>query len=135
MRETILFSIRKEHVDRIRRGEKIVEYRSILPAKLHGKELPVLFYETKTNGGTGAIVGSAHTCGWDLVWDPKHGIDKIAKQATQAEREYIMKTGGAYAIKLTKIRFFDKPVRLEKYGVKKAPQSFMYIEEEVGPMI
>lgn len=134
MKRAILMSIRKEYMDLIRAGRKTCEYRTNLPAELRVKTMKILLYETKATGGAGAIIGQAVCAGWWLVWDPAYNIDFIPEDATEHEREYIMNTDGCYALHLREIRFYDKPVPLSRYGVKKAPQSYMYIDEEVGPM-
>ncbi len=119
----ILISINPEHVNNIINGLKKYEYRKIA-AKKDIKSL--IIYETTP---VKRVVAEAEIIDvlmmepeklWDLT-KKESGIDKVFFDQYFDGREV------AYAYKLGKIKVYAQPKTLMEYGIKAAPQSFVYI--------
>lgn len=119
----ILISINPEHVNNIINGLKKYEYRKIA-AKKDIKAL--IIYETTP---VKRVVAEAEIIDvlmmepkklWDLTKN-ESGIDKVFFDQYFDGREI------AYAYKLGEIKVYAQPKTLLDYGLKTAPQSFVYI--------
>lgn len=119
----ILLSINPEHVSKILSGEKAFEYRTKV-AKQDVKSL--LIYETSP---VKRVVAEAEILEvlelppedlWSTTKDYS-GITKDFFDAYFANREI------AYAYRLGNIKAYDRPMELSYFGVKAAPQSFVYV--------
>lgn len=128
----VLLSIKPIYAERILNGTKLYEYRKT-PFK--NKEFwkigngTVLLYATKP---VGSIIGEfkiGHTLsgGYTNVWykTAEHSGITIKEYA-----EYYRSSLSVYAHFILSSVRYDKPLTLEDVGVKRAPQSFMYIEEK-----
>ena len=119
----ILLSINPEHVSKILSGEKAFEYRTKV-AKQDVKSL--LIYETspvKRVVAEAEILEVLELPPEDLWVATKDysGITKDFFDAYFANREI------AYAYRLGNIKAYDRPMELSYFGVKAAPQSFVYV--------
>ena len=119
----ILLSINPEHVSKILSGKKAFEYRTKV-AKQDVKSL--LIYETSP---VKRVVAEAEILEvlelppkdlWSATKDYS-GITKDFFDAYFANREV------AYAYRLGNIKAYDRPMELSYFGVKAAPQSFVYV--------
>ena len=121
----ILLSINPKFVKEIREGRKIYEYRKKLPKDTSVKSL--LIYETVP---TKKIVAECTIENYlrmypEELWEKTSQNSGISKEFYDA---YFKGKESAGAFKLKDIHFFDEPRDLKDYNVKKAPQSYQYIE-------
>lgn len=123
----LLMSINPEHVENILMGKKCFEFR-----KTRCKEEidSIIIYSTAP---VGKVVAEAQIIGiledtpegiWESTYD-RAGIDKAFFDKYYAGRSMAV----AYA--LGAIRKYKKPRSLSDYGVKTAPQSYVYIRSSV----
>lgn len=119
----ILLSINPEHVDNIFSGEKKYEYRKIACKRKVDK---IVIYSTTP---IKKVVGEAEVIEvlqkekgelWNET-ESESGITKIFFD------EYYENKSEAVAYRLGKVTKFDQPKELNEYGIKCAPQSFVYI--------
>lgn len=119
----IVISIRPEHVENIINGSKKYEYRT-KAAKSDVKK--ILIYETLP---IKKVVAEAEILEvlmlppeelWEETKD-KSGITKDFFDSYFCGREV------AYAYKLGKINVYEQPKELSEFGIKAAPQSFVYL--------
>lgn len=121
----ILLSINPEHVKNIFCGKKLYEFRKIECKK---KVEKIIIYSTSP---IMKVVGEAHVeeilkATPEEVWKEtrnKAGIDKKFFDKYYKNREY------AIAYKLSRIKEYKVPKTLNEFGIKKAPQSFVYINK------
>lgn len=121
----ILLSIKPEFADKIISGEKKFEYRTHVPARPINS---IVIYSTSP---VGRIIGEVE------VIDVISGSPSSLWETTKAEsgisrekyRKYFKGRKRAYAFKLGQVNKYECDVCLEKYGVTKAPQSFIYLSE------
>ena len=119
----IVISINPEHVRNILNGSKKFEYRT-KAAKSDVKK--IIIYETTP---TKRIVAEAEIVDVlmmkpDELWKEtkeKSGITKSFFDTYFKDREV------AYAYKLGKVKQYEEPKTLQEFGLKCAPQSFVYI--------
>lgn len=123
MKKKILISINPEHVENILNGTKKYEYRKIAAKKDISS---IIIYETTP---VKRIVAEAEIIDV-LMFTPEElwaqtkdasGIDKVFFD------EYFKGREVAYAYKLGKVKKYETPKTLLEYGIKSAPQSFVYI--------
>ena len=123
MKRKILISINPEHVQNIIAGTKKYEYRKIAAKQ---DVSSIIIYETtpiKRIVAEAEIVGVLELPPEDLWKQTKNesGISKVFFDRYFANRTI------AYAYKLGKIKVYDTPKTLMDYGIKAAPQSFVYV--------
>lgn len=123
MKNKILISINPEHVENIINGTKRYEYRKIAAKQDISS---IIIYETtpvKKIVAEAEIVDVFMLSPEELWAQTKDGagISKIFFDKYFSGREV------AYAYKLGKIKVYDQPMCLDDFGVKAAPQSFVYI--------
>ena len=119
----ILLSINPEHVSKILSGEKVFEYRTKV-AKQDVKSL--LIYETspiKRVVAEAEILEVLELPPEDL-WAATKDYSGITKDFFDA---YFANRKVAYAYRLGNIKAYDRPMELSYFGVKAAPQSFVYV--------
>lgn len=125
----ILLPIKPIYVNRIFNGTKKVEYRKQV---VHRKDISnVLIYATRPVCkvvGEFKIAGILSASPQELWNDTSHigGIN---------EADYFKYFAGhskAYAYQIKDVMVFNKPRDLSEYGVKRAPQSFVYVEDNIG---
>ncbi len=121
--KNILISIKKEYVDRIISGEKKYEFRTRV-AKSDIKKL--IIYCTLP---TKKVVAEAEISGIlemskEKLWEETKDYAGISKEKFM---EYFEKKDTAFAYKLGKITVYNEKKNLGDFGVKYAPQSFVYV--------
>ena len=121
---SIVIAIRPEFVKKIANGLKKYEFRTKI-AKYDVEK--IIIYETSP---TKKIVGEA-TVLQTLQMTPKE-LWKITKNESGITKKfydgYFKNRTIAYAYKLGEIKIYDKPFDLSDFGLKNAPQSFVYID-------
>ena len=123
MKKKILISINPEHVQNIIKGIKKYEYRKIATKQ---DIFSIIIYETTP---VKRIVAEAEII--DVLMYSPEELWKLTKEESGISKEffdeYFEGKEIAYAYKLGKIKVYDEPKTLLEYGIKAAPQSFVYI--------
>ena len=119
----IIISINPEHVENILTGRKKYEFRKIAAKQDISS---IIIYETTP---VKKIVAEAEIL--DVIMLPPEQLWEETKQSAGITKEffddYFKGHQIAYAYKLGKITVYNKPKRLVDFGVKSAPQSFVYV--------
>ena len=119
----ILLSINPEHVSKILSGEKVFEYRTKV-AKQDVKSL--LIYETSP---VKRVVAEAEIL--EVLELPPEDLWAATKDYSGIKKDffdaYFANREVAYAYRLGNIKAYDRPMELSRFGVKAAPQSFVYV--------
>lgn len=119
----ILISIKKEYVDRIISGQKKYEFRTRV-AKSDISEL-IIYCTIPTK----KIVAEAEIL--EILELPKEEMWKYTQEFAGISKEsfmkYFSKNKISYAYKLGKITIYEQVKDLNEYGIKHAPQSFVYL--------
>ncbi len=123
MKRKILISINPEHVQNIIAGIKKYEYRKIAAKQDISS---IIIYETTP---IKRIVAEAEIIGVlelppDELWEQTKNESGISKAFFD---RYFDNRTVAFAYKLGKIKVYDTPKTLMDYGIKAAPQSFVYV--------
>lgn len=125
--KVLLISIKPEFAKKILSGEKTFEFRKKLPKE------PVDTMLIYASSPVQRIIGYAHVDGIHTL--PLSQLWERTKRGAGIDNGYFheyfgwMREGSALA--LSSPVSLTRPVRLEEIGVRKAPQSFMYIEKEL----
>lgn len=123
MKNKILISINPEHVANIINGTKKYEYRKIAAKQ---DVSSIIIYETTP---IKRIVAEAEIA--EVIMLPPEELWEQTKEASGISKDffdrYFKNRQIAYAYRLGEVRIFDTPKTLLEYGVKAAPQSFIYI--------
>lgn len=123
MKKKILISINPEHVQNIIKGIKKYKYRKIAVKQDISS---IIIYETTP---VKRIVAEAEII--DVLMYSPEELWKLTKEESGISKEffdeYFEGKEIAYAYKLGKIKVYDEPKTLLEYGIKAAPQSFVYI--------
>lgn len=119
----ILLSINPEHVENIMAGIKQYEFRKI---KCKEKVDKIVIYSTSP---VMKVVGEADVIDVivnnpESVWKETAEFSGINKQFFD---DYFRNREKAVAYKLGRVKKFKEPKDLSVYGIKYAPQSFVYI--------
>jgi predicted transcriptional regulator len=119
----ILLSINPEHVENIMAGTKIYEFRKI---QCKEKVDKIIIYSTFP---VMKVVGEADVVDIivdnpDNVWNTTNAFSGISKQFFD---DYYRNRDKAIAYKLSNVKRYQHPKDLSSYGIKYAPQSFVYI--------
>ena len=124
MKRKILISINSKHVENIISGIKKYEYRRIVAKQDISS---IVIYETAP---TKRVV--AEVVILDVLKLPKEQLWEETKDKAGISKDFFLDYFKgkeiAYAYKLGKIRVFEQPKTLEEYGVRFAPQSFVYLK-------
>lgn len=123
MSRKIVISINPEHVENIINGSKKFEYRT-KAAKSDVEK--ILIYETVP---VKKIVAEAEIeevlmLPPEELWEQTKNQSGISKTFFDA---YFNGRSVAYAYKLGKVKVYEQPKELIDFGLKSAPQSFVYI--------
>ena len=123
MKKKIIISINPEHVENILNGTKKYEYRKIAAKK---DVSSIIIYETTP---IKRIVAEAEIIEVlmfepEILWDKTKDASGISKEFFD---DYFQNREIAYAYKLGKIKVYKQPKTLCDYGIKAAPQSFVYV--------
>ena len=119
----ILLSINPEHVDNIMAGTKLYEFRKI---QCKEKVDKIIIYSTYP---IMKVVGEADVediivDNPEQVWNITYAYSGITK--TFFDR-YYENRDKAVAFKLSNAKKYNEPRKLSFYGLKNAPQSFVYL--------
>ena len=123
MKNKILISIKPEYTEKIISGVKKYEYRRHVAKKDISS---IIIYETTpikrvvAEAEIEAILSYTPDELWKLTKE-ESGINK------KFFDEYFKGKIIAHAYRIGKVKVFEKPKLLEDYGVRYAPQSFIYI--------
>lgn len=123
MKGKILISIHPEYVEKIISGEKKYEYRTKAAKKDVDK---IIIYETAP---VKKVVAEAEILDV-LVMKPGELWELTKAQAGTTKSFFMSYFKGrdvAYAYKLGKVRVYRRPMDLSAFGLKSAPQSFVYL--------
>ena len=120
----MLISIKPEHIENIFNGSKKYEYRKIRCKQDINK---IIIYSTYP---IMKVVGEAKVekileDSPDRIWEKTKKYSGIDLNFYQ---KYFKDRSKAIAYKLTNIKKYDSPKELSIYGIKAAPQSFVYIQ-------
>ena len=123
MSKKIIISINPQHVKNIINGSKKYEYRTKAAQSDVNK---ILIYETVPVKKVVAEVDILEVIMLppEELWNQTKLFSGITKEFFD---EYFKEREVAYAYKLGKVKVFDKPKELIEFGIKSAPQSFVYI--------
>lgn len=123
MKKKILISINPEHVQNIINGTKKYEYRKIAAKQDISS---IIIYETTP---IKRVVAEAEII--DVLELRPEELWRQTKDASGISKEffddYFRDRDIAFAYKLGKIKVYDEPKTLLEYGIKAAPQSFVYL--------
>ena len=119
----MLISINPEHVENIFNGSKNYEYRKIRCKQDIDK---IIIYSTYP---IMKVVGEAKVekileDSPDNIWEETKKYSGIDLKFYQ---KYFKDRSKAIAYKLTNIKKYSDPKELSSYGIKSAPQSFVYV--------
>lgn len=149
--EYILMSIRARYAALILSGRKTLEIRKTAPKGLReSAEITVLLYESKREGGRGAIVGS-FLCR-NILPVTKRNVDEVcrraclSREALQAYAERPQRISGAesstaapggkiYAWSVESPVTFEQPIPLQEVSVSCPPQSWRKLRETQIAMV
>lgn len=123
MKKKILISINPEHVQNIINGTKRYEYRKIAARQDISS---IIIYETTP---VKRIVAEAEIIDV-LVFAPKELWEQTKNESGITKKffdKYFEGRNVAYAYKLGEVKVYETPKTLLDYGIKAAPQSFVYI--------
>lgn len=119
----MLISINPEHVKNIFNGSKRYEYRKIRCKQDIDK---IIIYSTYP---IMKVVGEAKV--EEILEDSPDNIWEETKKYSGIDLEFYQKyfkdRSKAIAYKLTNIKKYNNPKDLASYGIKSAPQSFIYV--------
>ena len=121
---TILLSIKPEYANRIFDGSKKYEFRKHLPQQKIDK---IVVYSTDP---VQRVIGEVEVSG-TLSMNPTplwESTKKAAGISREKYRKYFHGCQTANAFILGHLHLFETPRLLSDYGVKSAPQFFVYLE-------
>ena len=120
----ILLSIKPQFVEKILSGEKCFEFRKYIPNKTVNK---ILIYSSYP---VCAVIGEAEVL--DTISAEPKLLWGMTKNQSGVDSEFFFKyfanKDKAYAYKLGKITKYPIAKQLSDFGVKCAPQSYVYIK-------
>lgn len=120
---TILLSIHPEFVDKIMTGEKRFEFRRVIAKRNPNK---IIIYSTSP---VCKVIGEAEV--EDIIIDNPEKVWKETKKFSGVEKEFYVEYFDnrdlAVAYKLKNVIKYISPIDLKDFGIKVAPQSFVYV--------
>ena len=123
--QNILISINPEYAEKILNGTKKYEYRKIKCKKNIDK---IIIYSTFP---VMKVVGEAKV--EEILEDTPENIWNKTKKYSGVNKDFYKKYFNnkekAIAYKLKDVKKYDNPKDLIDYGIKNAPQSFVYIKD------
>lgn len=134
----VLLPIRKQHAVNIYAGTKTAELRKTVPRFTPGSwdpPLRVYMYESKADGGAGAITGFFDCPAFVGVkpGSPEEKYHPSFAQRAQVPPEFVEEYGGGGWVHAWEVRNptrFLEPVALAAIGIDHAPQSWRYLEAD-----
>lgn len=127
----ILVSIKHEFAEQIFGGVKLVEYRKTKPAKLDYINR-MFMYDTSVHAIVGVTTFTSVISGpADKVWEDTADLWH-KPTAYQLYSNYVSLAGTVHAFRLgsSPIRF-AKPISLQEAGIRRAPQSWCYLTNDI----
>lgn len=124
--KAIMISINPQYVEKILSGEKTYEYRKSM---FHDRSVDtLLIYATKP---ICKVVAECHID--DVLVMPKHELWELTNLQSGITEEffndYFKKKEVAKAIKISNVVRFEIPKDLSDYGMKNAPQGYVYVDK------
>ncbi|NSU96639.1 ASCH domain-containing protein [Enterococcus faecalis] len=120
---TILLSIHPKFVDKIMTGEKKFEFRRVIAKRNPNK---IIIYSTSP---VCKVIGEAEV--EDIIIDNPEKVWKETKKFSGVEKEFYVEYFDnrdlAVAYKLKNVIKYISPIDLRDFGIKVAPQSFVYV--------
>lgn len=120
---TILLSIHPKFVDKIMSGEKKFEFRRVIAKRNPNK---IIIYSTSP---VCKVIGEAEV--EDIIIDNPEKVWKETKKFSGVEKEFYVEYFDnrdlAVAYKLKNVIKYISPIDLKDFGIKVAPQSFVYV--------
>lgn len=131
MENTMLFAIKPKYAEQILNGIKKYEYRKRFPHKWDkdGKYKMLIYESSPTSAIVGEVTVDTTKCIKDTpskVWSKTSEFGGIEKDKYF---EYFQGYDYAYAISVENLIRYEKPRKLEEYGVKHAPMSFQSVND------
>ena len=125
----ILLSIKPIFVERILQGSKLVEYRKRLPKMNETHQ--VLIYRSQDLKKIVAefTIGDVVEGLPESVWKQTKAVGGISEDDFFS---YFANSCKAYAMEIKHLRVFKEPRELASLGVKRAPMSFQYVNDEIS---
>ena len=134
----VLLPIRKQHAANIYAGTKTMELRKNAPRFPPGSRNPakyplrVYMYESKADGGLGAITGFFDCPAFigNKPGTPEEKYHPSFAQRAQVPPEFVEEYGGGgwvYAWEVRNPTRLPEPVTLAAIGIDRAPQSWRYL--------
>lgn len=120
----ILLSIHRTHCRRILRGEKFVEIRKSRPSNID--KCRIYLYETKADGGAGAVVGECFCYYFGEPQMPTYSLT-IGSCLSMDQLRCYSKGKPIYGWYLSGIQRYEHPRPLSYFRVERAPQSWCYV--------
>lgn len=121
----IMLAIKPEYVEKIFDGLKRYEYRRKCPDHPISQ---IVIYETAP---VSKVVGTVDVD--EMLGTSPHVLydmtKKLAGISEECYNDYFKGTNVAYAYSLNHPVIFSRPVSIEKYGLRGAPQSYVYLED------
>lgn len=127
--ETIILPIHPRHVEKILTGEKQYEYRKRIPDNLRF----IIVYSTAPVSKITALIEVAEVIKGDpdTLWRITREHSGISNDFFE---KYFADCNLSFAIKIKRV-FKIKPEQpIDLLGVKKAPQSYIYIDKNIGEL-
>lgn len=123
--KAIMISINPQYVEKILSGEKKYEYRKSM---FHDRSVKTfLIYETRP---VCKVVAEGQID--DVMIMPKQELWELTNQQSGITEEffndYFKKKEVAKAIKISNVVKYETPKNLSDYGLKNAPQGFVYVD-------
>ena len=124
----VLLSIKPEFVTKIFSNEKQYEFRKVIFKNKQVKDVVVY-----ASNPVSKVVGSFTID--KIIEDTPDKVWKLTKDKAGITKsyfdEYFRGKQVAYAIKIKQATQYDKPIDLQDLGIKRAPQSFMYLKYRI----
>ena len=122
--KTIILSIHPCHIEKIFSGEKLYEYRKIVPSDIQN----IVVYATSPIKKIVAVIEVDK-----VISDTPESIWKQTSKYSGVTKEFFMSyfrgKEKAKAIKFKNVRKLGKPEPLSNIGIQHAPQSYFYIDD------
>lgn len=124
---SILISIKPEYVKQIFNGSKKYEYRRRLPNDKIDKIIIYCTAPVKAVIGEVSVAGTI-TASAEKLWEQTKDYAGISKEKYF---EYFSNKEKANCFVLGDFVKYNQPRKLEEFGVKAAPQSWVYVKEGI----
>lgn len=128
----ILLSIKPEYVEKIFEGTKRFEFRKVRFKR--NDVTKIIIYSTSP---VMKVVGEAEII--EIIENTPSLLWEQTKEYAGVDKKFFDKyyegRKRAVAYKLGKVKKYSKPFQLEDLGIKKAPQSFMYLPEIIFDLL